>query len=154
MILAVFVWLARRRPAAYVVYRNALLISGLVGMVIVALHPVAPPRLMDLGFVDTVTTQTNAYRVLQPPAFTNPYAAMPSFHVGWDLLVGIALVRESRSWWPRLAGHVLPMAMVASVVLTGNHYLLDAVVGDLIVLASLALASWWSRRTLTDSPRA
>ncbi|KQZ70683.1 hypothetical protein ASD66_13985 [Nocardioides sp. Root151] len=147
---AVFVWLAWRRPDAYPVYRNALLISGLVGMAIVAFYPVAPPRLMDLGFLDTVTTQTNAYRVLQPPAFTNPYAAMPSFHVGWDLLVGIALVRESGHAWVRMAGRVLPLLMVAAVVLTGNHYFLDAVAGDTIVLASLAVATWWSMRRRQD----
>ncbi len=143
VIAAVLGWLAWRRPAAYVVYRDALILSGIVGMLIVALYPVAPPRLMDLGFVDTVTTGTDAYRVLQPPAFTNPYAAMPSFHVGWDLLVGIALVRESGSRWARAAGRALPLLMVASVVLTGNHYLLDVVAGDAIVLASLALVLWW-----------
>lgn len=147
VIAAVLVWLAWQRPDAYPVYRNALLISGLVGMVIVALHPVAPPRLMDLGFIDTVTTQTNAYRVLQPPQFTNPYAAMPSFHAGWDLLVGIALVRESRTPWLRTAGRALPVLMVVSVVLTGNHYFLDVVAGDVIVLAALAVATRWQRRT-------
>ncbi len=150
VIAAVFVWLAWRRPDAYPLYRNALLLSGLIGMVMVALHPVAPPRLMDLGFVDTVTTQTNAYRVLQPPAFTNPYAAMPSFHVGWDLLVGIALVRESRNRWIRHAGRLIPLLMVLSVVLTGNHYLLDAVVGDAIVLASLGCVIWWRRSSDSD----
>jgi hypothetical protein len=136
----VLVWLGRRRPSAYVVYRNALLISGVVGMLIVALYPVAPPRLMDLGFVDTVTLNTEAYRVLQPPAFTNPYAAMPSFHVGWDLLVGIALVREGRSAWVRAVGRLIPVLMITAVVLTGNHYFLDAIAGDLIVLVSLALS--------------
>ncbi len=158
VIALVLVWLAWRRPDAYPVYRNALLISGLVGMAIVALHPTAPPRLMDLGFLDTVTTQTNAYRVLQPPAFTNPYAAMPSFHVGWDLLVGIALVRESGNAWARAAGRTIPVLMVVSVVLTGNHYFLDAIAGDAIVLASLGLVIWWrgrahgQRRTSNSSP--
>ncbi|MGN0116960.1 MAG: phosphatase PAP2 family protein [Streptomyces albidoflavus] len=152
VIVAVMVCLAWRRPSAYVVYRNALLISGVVGMVIVALHPVSPPRLMDLGFVDTVVQHTDAYRVLQPPAFTNPYAAMPSFHVGWDLLVGIALVRESGHAWVRAAGRALPALMVASVVITGNHYVLDAVAGDAIVLGSLAVSLWWSRRAQKGLP--
>lgn len=150
VIVAVMVWLAWRRPAAYPVYRNALLVSGVVGMVIVAAYPVAPPRLMDLGFLDTVVAHTDAYRVLQPPALTNQYAAMPSFHVGWDLLVGIALVRESGRAWLRAVGRALPLLMVASVVITGNHYLLDAVAGDAIVLASLALALWWARRGRLD----
>lgn len=78
--------------------------------------------------------------MLQPPAFTNPYAAMPSFHVGWDLLVGIALVREGRSAWVRAVGRLIPVLMITAVVLTGNHYFLDAIAGDLIVLVSLALS--------------
>jgi membrane-associated phospholipid phosphatase len=145
VIAAVLGWLAWRRRDAFLVYRNALLISGLVGMLIVATFPVAPPRLMDLGFVDTVTLHSEAYRVLQPPSFTNQYAAMPSFHVGWDLLVGIALVREGTRTWMRVVGYALPLLMLVSVVTTGNHYLVDAVVGDLIVLTSLRLATWHHR---------
>jgi hypothetical protein len=143
---AVLGWLAWRRREAFVVYRNALLISGLVGMVIVATFPVAPPRLMDLGFLDTVTLHSEAYRVLQPPSFTNQYGAMPSFHVGWDLLVGIALVREGGRRSLRVVGTSLPLLMLVSVVVTGNHYFVDAVVGDAIVLTSLWLAAWHHRR--------
>jgi len=147
VIAAVFAWLAWRRRDAFVVYRNALLISGVVGMLIVATFPVAPPRLMDLGFIDTVTLHSEAYRVLQPPSFTNQYAAMPSFHVGWDLLAGLALVREGGRRWTRVVGSVLPLLMVLSVVATGNHYFLDAVVGDAIVLTSLAVATRWHHRS-------
>jgi membrane-associated phospholipid phosphatase len=146
VITAVLGWLAWRRREAFVVYRNALLISGLVGMVIVATFPVAPPRLMDLGFLDTVTLHSEAYRVLQPPSFTNQYAAMPSFHVGWDLLVGIALVREGGRRWLRVVGTLLPLLMLVSVVVTGNHYFVDAVVGDAIVLTALWLATWHHRK--------
>jgi len=138
VIVGVLVWLAWRRPHAYPVYRDALLVSGLIGMVIVATFPMAPPRLTDLGFLDTVTAHSNAYRVLQPPSFTNQYAAMPSFHVGWDLLMGIALVRESNRRWVRAVGFALPSLMLVTVVVTGNHFILDAVVGDAIVLATLA----------------
>lgn len=146
VITAVLGWLAWRHRDEFRVYRNALLISGLVGMVIVAFFPVAPPRLMELGFLDTVTMESEAYRVLQPPSFTNQYAAMPSFHVGWDLLVGIALVRVGTRRWVRVVGVSLPLAMLTSVVVTGNHYFVDAIVGDLIVLLSLRLA------LLTRSP--
>ena len=146
VIAAVLGWLAWRRRDAFVVYRNVLLVSGLVGMLIVATFPVAPPRLMDLGFVDTVTLRAEAYRVLQPPSLTNQYAAMPSFHVGWDLLVGIALVREGGRTWTRVLGTALPLLMLLTVVVTGNHYLVDAVVGDAIVLTTLWLCTAWARR--------
>lgn len=149
VIATVFVWLAWRRRSVFPIYRDALLLSGLVGMLVVAAFPVAPPRLMDLGFVDTVTTHSESYRVLQPPSFTNQYAAMPSFHVGWDLLVGIALVREASRRWMRVLGAALPVLMLLSVVVTGNHYFVDAAVGDAIVLGALALVTRirWGRRT-------
>lgn len=152
VIVTVLTWLAWRRRNAFLLYRNALLISGVIGMVVVATFPVAPPRLMDLGFIDTVTLHSEAYRVLQPPSFTNQYAAMPSFHVGWDLLIGIALVREGGRRWTRVVGTVLPALMLLTVVATGNHYLLDAVVGDAIVLASLYVATRWHDRTRDRRP--
>lgn len=147
VIVAVLVWLAVRAPDRYAVYRNAMLISGLIGIVIFATFPVAPPRLLDLGLVDTVTEQSHAYRVLQPPSLVNQYAAMPSFHAGWDLLMGIALFREGQRVWARAAGCVLPMAMALSVIVTANHYLLDVAAGSAIVVAALALAHRLRQRT-------
>ncbi|WP_406047157.1 phosphatase PAP2 family protein [Kribbella sp. NBC_00889] len=50
------------------------------------------------GLVDTVTEQTSAYRVLQPPAFVNQYAVAPSLHFGWNLLMGIAIAGLAGHW--------------------------------------------------------
>lgn len=80
-------WLVMRHPAVYRVTRNTMLASDLVGLVIFIAYPLAPPRLAPLGLTDTVSEQSQAYRVLQPNAFVNQYAAMPSLHVGWDLLI-------------------------------------------------------------------
>ena len=146
VIIAVLAWLVIRLPDRYIVYRNAMLISGLVGVVIFAAFPVAPPRLLDTGMIDTVTQQSHAYRVLQPPSLVNQFAAMPSFHAGWDLLMGIALVREGRRIWVRVAGCLLPIAMDLSVVVTANHYLLDVVVGMTIVVGALVAALWLEER--------
>lgn len=140
VIIAVLVWLAVRSPDRFTLYRNAMLISGVVGIVVFATFPVAPPRLLDLGLVDTVTEQSHAYRVLQPPSLVNQYAAMPSFHAGWDLLMGIALVREGQRLWVRVVGYGLPIAMALSVIVTANHYLLDVVAGTAVVVGALALA--------------
>ncbi|WP_191089798.1 phosphatase PAP2 family protein [Nesterenkonia ebinurensis] len=145
VIAAVLGWLAWKRRDAFLVYRNTLLISGLVGMLIVATFPMAPPRLLDLGFLDTVSMHSEAYRVLQPPSFTNQYAAMPSFHFGWDLLMGIALVREAPACWTRCIGVVLPVLMLLSILITGNHFFLDAVVGGGIVVVALAAAQWYQQ---------
>jgi len=146
VIAAVLLWLFFAHPDGYRRTRNAMLISGGVGLVIFAAFPVAPPRLTDLGFIDTVTEQSNAYRVLQPPAFVNQYAAMPSLHVGWDLLMGLAVYAYARHRLLRLAGLALPVLMVTSVVLTANHYIIDAVGGAGLVLGSMAVAARIERR--------
>lgn len=91
--------------------------------------------------MDTVTLHSRAYRVLQPPTLTDLFASMPSLHVGWNLLMGIALARESTHPAARVFGLLMPAAMFAAVVLTANHYLLDGVAGSALVLASLAAAA-------------
>lgn len=147
VLVAALVWLVVWRPHAYPLYRNVLLASGAVGMVIFALYPVAPPRLMpDLAFVDTVTLRSQSYRVLQPSALTNPFAAMPSLHFGWNLIVGIAVFREARHRIWRWLGVVLPVAMLLAIVLTANHYLLDAVVGGVLVVSCVLLVSQMMER--------
>lgn len=133
-------WLLFHRPATYHVFRNAFLISGAIGLVIFATFPVAPPRLADMDIVDTVSEYSRAYRVLQPPAFTNQYAAVPSLHFGWNMLIGIALVREAPGLAGRLFGWIMPVLMLMAVVLTANHYILDVVAGAAVALFGLLLA--------------
>jgi membrane-associated phospholipid phosphatase len=90
--------------------------------------------------VDTVTRSSDSYRVLQPPAFVNQYAAMPSLHAGWDLLVGIAIVTAAATVWLRVIGLVLPISMMLAVVATGNHFVLDVVAGVALALLGHAVA--------------
>jgi membrane-associated phospholipid phosphatase len=146
VIIATFVWLLVKHRTIFVRLRDAMMISGAIGMVIFALYPVMPPRLAGLGLVDTVTRSSEAYRVLQPPMFTNQYAAMPSLHSGWDLLVGMAIVAAASSVWLRAVGFVLPMLMALAVVFTANHYILDVVAGVSLVLVAHALALALERR--------
>jgi hypothetical protein len=140
VIVATLIWLAVWHPSRYPMFRNAMIVSGLCGFLFFAAFPVAPPRLLaDGGFVDTITLQSNAYRVLQPPSLANPYAALPSFHFGWNLLMGIAIFRYARSRWVSAIGLLLPIAMFWSIVTTANHFIVDGLVGGLIVLTSLWL---------------
>lgn len=150
VILAWVVWMWSRHRDDYSVYRNAVLISGAAGMIVFALYPVAPPRLVpELGLVDTVTMRSHSYRVLQPPSLTNIYASMPSLHFGWNFLVGIAIARHAISRWGRLLGVILPIAMFSAIVLTANHYLIDGVIGGVFALTALAASAYatphWSR---------
>jgi membrane-associated phospholipid phosphatase len=128
------------RSEHYLLLRNAMFVSGAIGIVIYVSFPVAPPRLLDPVFRDTVTELSTSYRWLQPPALVNKYAAMPSLHAGWNLLAGIAIVRASRHAWLKVFGVVSPAAMSIAVVATGNHYVLDVVVGMIVAVTGLIVA--------------
>jgi hypothetical protein len=145
VITVVLVWLALRHRVLFLRLRNAMFVSGAIGLVIFATYPVAPPRLTALGYVDTVTERSQAYRYLQPPAFVNQYAAMPSLHVGWDLLVGIAVATAAGSVLLRTIGCLMPVLMAAAVVLTANHYVIDGIAGAALSLFGLAVAVWHER---------
>jgi membrane-associated phospholipid phosphatase len=135
------VWLFRHRPDAYRSLRTAVFASGAIGMVIFLAYPVAPPRLTELGLLDTVTSYSHAYRALQPPSLTDRYASVPSLHFGWDLLVGLTLARYHPRTVVRVAGALMPVAMALAVVVTANHYVLDVIVGGIVALAGLGIAS-------------
>lgn len=154
VIVVTMVWLAWRHREQFLRLRDAMVFSGGVGMVVFALYPVAPPRLADAGMVDTVTESSRAYRVLQPPAFTNQYAAMPSLHTGWDLLIGIAIVTAASTVALKVVGFTLPVLMGGAVVATANHYVLDVVAGVALVLLGHAFALWLERRRRRREPPA
>ena len=141
VIVIVLIWLFVERPGEYALYRNAILISGALALLIFAFFPVAPPRFMpEFGFIDTIEQRSYSQHVLLPSGLANKYAAMPSLHAGWNLLMGLALVRNARQPLVRAAGVVIPILMTMSIVLTGNHYVLDFVVGDLLAVFGLVLA--------------
>ena len=134
------VWLYRRHRDSYTLLRNAMFISGAIGLVIFMLFPVAPPRLMPTGFVDTVTELSTSYRVLQPPSLLNKFAAVPSLHVGWNLLVGILIFRTSGRPAAKLFAVAGPTMMALAVVLTANHYIVDAILGSVVAGTGLMAA--------------
>jgi hypothetical protein len=140
--------LYRRARGLYVHLRNALFVSGAVGVVVFATFPVAPPRLMP-GFTDTVGQLSRQHHVAHPSGFTNAYAAMPSFHVGWTVLAGVCLAMWARR--PIMRGLALvPGALMAiAVVVTANHFVLDAVAGTAVSLGALAATH---RRSLPRRP--
>lgn len=133
----------RYRRGAYAFVRNMAIISWTAGVVWYALQPVAPPRLMDGGqLADTVSDHT--FIDLQSgfiQAFYNPVAAMPSLHVGMAPVVAWALWKLTPYLWTRLLGLVYPVLVVVSIVVTGNHFLLDIAGGLAVVLPAAAVAA-------------
>jgi PAP2 superfamily len=129
-----YVW----RRDRYYLLRNTLIISGGIGFLFFALLPVAPPRLLELGLMDTVSGQSSAYRALQPPGLTNQYAALPSLHVGWNVAVGIVLFMTTAHLAVRAFAVFAPVAMTFAVVATANHFVIDAAAGVAVMLVGLA----------------
>ena len=130
----------RYRRSAYPFIRNLAILSWCGGLVWYALQPTAPPRLAGAA-TDTVTQQT--FFDLQHPfiqAFYNPIAAMPSLHVGLAPVVAWALWRLTTHWPTRALGLAYPLLVATSIVVTGNHYLLDIAGGLAVVLPAAALA--------------
>ena len=141
VIIPTLVWLYFARRPRFLLLRNAMFISGSIGLLVFATYAVAPPRLLDLGIVDTVTQRSNSYRVLQPPDLVNQYAALPSLHLGWNLLVGIVVFGATRFWLVRVLAVLSPISMGCAIVLTGNHYLVDGILGCLVALTGLAASA-------------
>ena len=141
------------RRDKYDLLRNAMIISGLIGFVFFAVVPMAPPRFVLPEIVDTVTESSSGYRALQPPALTNQYAALPSLHFGWNLLLGIVLFQATTRIPVRAFAVGMPVAMAFAVVATANHYVLDVALGAVVVLVGLAAAYLLRARTLGEGDR-
>jgi hypothetical protein len=142
IVFVVAVWLYFWHRPQYLLMRNAFLISGAIGLTVYALFPVAPPRLMpeEVGFTDTVLRQYGVSRVANPWFLRNEYAAVPSLHFGWNLLAAVSLWLASSHIALRSFAAVIPLATLAAIVLTANHYILDAAAGLLAVAVGMAMA--------------
>ena len=152
VIIFVAFWLFFRHRHNYALFRNAFLISGLIALVGFTTVPLAPPRYMpEFGFVDTII-HAKSYYVFQNPKIVNQYAAMPSLHFGWDLLVAVAILTCTSKRWLRYAAVVMPLFTLSGIVLTGNHYFLDAVAGALVAMTGLGIAWLLHKSIRRESP--
>ena len=165
--IAGLVWLYRRFPARYVRWRNTLLVMLALGIVCFWAYPLMPPRLMSdrYGFVDTAAAYFNfgpqqhiAIGADGEPsgaavaAFGNLFAAMPSLHVGWSTWTVLAVFPTIRRRWVRALLLLYPLATIFAITVTGNHWLLDAVGGWIVLAAAWGAAVLWERWRATGSP--
>src|SRR3990172_3890717 len=145
-VLGLLLYLRRRRQ--YTFARDAILFSGGIALVAHFLFRVAPPRLLpESGLIDTLQAYNNlSYQAQSTSFFVNPYAAVPSLHVGWAFLLSIGLVMAFPGSRLVLALALLhPAAQWASTVFTGNHYFVDGVAGLGAAAGGLAFAVFMQR---------
>ena len=151
VIIGIAIWLLVFHKHRYPLFRNAFLISGGIGLFFFWLLPTAPPRFLPhWGFVDTVVT-SGTYYIFQPPEFVNQYAAMPSLHFGWSLLAAVAIFVHLRTPYRYLL-FAFPVLTFGGVVLTANHFFLDAVAGAAVAMLGLWLAVFLRSRLPRTRP--
>jgi hypothetical protein len=149
------VWLFRNHRETFAVVRNVMIAATGIALVFYVTFPVAPPRLAGLGFVDTVShnAKVNLSSDLLGSLY-NPFAAVPSLHFGYALLVGVTLATVARRRFVRVLGWSYPPVMLFIIVATGNHFFFDAAAGALAIGAGYVIAAWVasSRREQRSRP--
>ena len=142
-----FVWLYRRSRDGFRSFRDSFLAATALALVIHWLYPTAPPRLAGVGLEDTLL-MFSGIDIGSPTssALSNPVAAVPSLHAAYALGVGIGMIRFARSHLVRLAGALYPPLVVLTIVVTGNHFLFDAVAGMLVLGVGFLLVRGLRRR--------
>jgi hypothetical protein len=124
------VFLYRRSRPVYHRLRNTILATWLISVPVYAAFPVAPPRLADMGLVDTITQQTGfAMDSNMTTMFYNELAAVPSLHVGFAVAVGIAVAAAVRNPVAKAIALLWGPTIGLAVVATGNHFVFDIAAG-------------------------
>jgi hypothetical protein len=173
LIIVFGIWLYFANRRKYTVMRDLLLVSGGIALIVYWLYPVAPPRELPnlalcvpgdpnfrcldpdapsyvISFIDTMKVHLGyAYQSQSTAAFVNPYAAMPSLHFGWDMLLGGGIIwtfwQTRLRWLAVPIGVALPAMQVASITVTANHFFLDAMAGGAVCLTAIPVA-WGLQR--------
>jgi len=165
---AALIWLFLRDPERYPRWRNTLACATLLGLIGFASFSLMPPRLLDkpvdhygppperveehFGFVDTLEVYPTFWSFDSGglKKLSNQYAAMPSLHMGWSLWSALVLFPLVRRKWARALVVLYPCATFFCIVVTANHYWLDALVGAGVLGLGYLLGSWidefWKRR--------
>jgi hypothetical protein len=139
------IWLGLRRPGAYRELRNALLVSVSMASIGYVFFPTAPPRLAGLGIEDTVGLASHDTGSFAGIRF-NPYAAVPSMHVGWSVIVAYIGFRVARRRAVRALFIAHPLLMATAVTATGNHFFFDAITGAAVAGLTIVLMRARERR--------
>lgn len=145
-------WVYIRRHQHYRAFRNLLGMTTALALIGYVAFPLAPPRMYPCHdcFVDTLDTIGGfwSYHSSAAKAIANPFAAMPSLHFGWALWCGTVLWSFARHRSVRALSVIYPILTLLAIVVTANHYWLDAVGGAIIFLAASQLLRWVRGRPL------
>jgi hypothetical protein len=150
------IFLYRKFPGDYPRWRNTLALTTILALIGFVFWPLMPPRLLPdhYRFVDTLARYPTFWSFDSGAInkISNQYAAMPSLHFGWSLFCASALAPRLRRRPARIAAALYPLLTLTAIVLTGNHFFLDAAGGAVVFLAGYWLARRFTRPgpVLTD----
>jgi hypothetical protein len=142
--VATLIWLYRFRNGAFYFVRNMFMIAMGLALVGYVVYPTAPPRFFpEWGFSDSVANFTG----VDPDtglasALVNPFAAVPSMHVAFALMIGWPMAQLVHHSALRVAWRLYPFLVTFVVVATGNHFIMDAVLGALTAAVSAYVAQF------------
>jgi PAP2 superfamily len=140
--LGFLVWLYLRRNESYYFVRNMFVVSMGLALIGYTLFPTAPPRMFPAhGFVDTIVDFSNVnHDSSLAKIFINPYAAVPSMHCAFALMIGLTGVRVSRHWFTKAFWAIWPALVIWVVIVTANHYWVDAALGAMVAATAALVA--------------
>jgi hypothetical protein len=148
------VWLFRRFPERYIRWRTTLACTTALALLGFAFYPLVPPRLLaehgfhGYSFVDTLQRFGGLWSFDDGPMskVSNQYAAMPSLHFAWSTWCALVLVPTVRHTWAKALAVAYPILTLFAIVVTANHYWLDALGGAVILALGAAFGAWWAAR--------
>jgi hypothetical protein len=147
--VAALIYLYLRHNRNFYFVRNMFMVAMAIALAGYAAFPTAPPRFLpEWGFIDSVANFTGvhvSHASASLNALTNLYAAVPSMHVAFALMIGWTLARLVRWRVLRVMWALYPFLMAFVIVVTANHFIIDALLGALTAGASAYAATWMAR---------
>jgi hypothetical protein len=141
------VWLYTKRNDNFYFVRNMFMVAMGLALIGYGLFPTAPPRMLPAaGFTDTISTFSHTDQdATIAGVFVNPYAAVPSMHIAFALMIGVPAVLLCRSPAARLWWSAYPMFVFFVIVVTANHFWFDAACGAAVACMAAVAATQLAR---------
>jgi hypothetical protein len=143
------VYLYLRHNRSFYFVRNMFVIAMFIALIGYVVFPTAPPRFMpEWGFIDSVSDVTGvhvSHASASLSTLVNPYAAVPSMHVCFALMIGWPLARLTRRRIVKVVWFLYPFLMAFVIIATANHFIFDAILGALTAGAAAYGARWLAR---------
>jgi membrane-associated phospholipid phosphatase len=129
--IGALIFIYMRRNDSFYFVRNMFMTAMAIALIGYWLYPTAPPRLLpEWGFTDSISQFLGGWVDYGPEkALLNFYAAVPSMHVCFAVMVSWPMVRFMKHWWAKIAWGLYPLWITFVVVATGNHYFTDVFLG-------------------------